>query len=184
MLYVSLKYILTFISGSGNEFGKIVDITSGLNNAKSVLSTEPLGKNLNTNYAGDVAFRTYNNSIIFYVLGTNNGLGAYEFNASVTNVFTKESPLKPVNYILYQNYPNPFNPSTNISFYLDSKQYVTLKVFDVLGRVVDVLINDYKDKGLYNVEWDVKGLSSGVYYYQLTINSIGKSLTRKMVIMK
>ena len=178
------KYILTFVSGSGNEFGKIVDVTSGLNNAKAILSTETLGNNLNANFAGDVAFRTLNNSIIFYVLGTNNGLGAYEFSSSVTNIFTKENPLKPDNYLLYQNYPNPFNPSTNISFYLDSKQHVTLKIFDVLGRVVDILVNDYKDKGFYNVEWNAKGFSSGVYYYQLTINSVGKSLTRKMVIMK
>lgn len=86
------------------------------------------------------------------------------------------------NFRLDDNYPNPFNPETNISFTLPEKSFVTLKVYDTLGREIKELVNDFKDKGNYKVTFDGSNLSSGIYYYKLTAgnnNSIKKMLLIK-----
>src|SRR4030095_426344 len=69
----------------------------------------------------------------------------------------------PSAYKLEQNYPNPFNPVTNISYSIPKSGKVKLSVFDMLGREVAVLANDYKSAGSYSVEFDASNLSSGVY---------------------
>ncbi len=88
----------------------------------------------------------------------------------------------PSDFSLYQNYPNPFNPTTSIEYSLDKRQFVSLKVYDILGREVAVLINEEKPAGSYEVKFDASGLSSGVYLYRI---SAGKnSVTRKMILMR
>lgn len=89
----------------------------------------------------------------------------------------------PDKFELKQNYPNPFNPSTSIEFSLNKAAYVTLKVFDVLGRQVAVLADEYRQSGLHKVSYDAGRLSSGVYYYTLTTSN-GFSETKKMVLSK
>jgi len=73
----------------------------------------------------------------------------------------------PTEYQLSQNYPNPFNPQTKIKFSLPKEGFVTLKVFDMLGREVASLVNDFKTTGTYIVDFDGSELSSGIYYYRL-----------------
>ncbi len=68
---------------------------------------------------------------------------------------------------LYQNYPNPFNPSTTFEFRVSALEFVTLKVFDVLGREVATLVNEVRHAGVYAVRWDASSLPSGVYFYRL-----------------
>jgi hypothetical protein len=70
-------------------------------------------------------------------------------------------------YTLEQNYPNPFNPVTNIKFSIPDRQFVTLKIFDVLGREVGTLVKENMDAGNYVVDFDASRLSSGVYFYQI-----------------
>lgn len=70
--------------------------------------------------------------------------------------------------ILNQNYPNPFNPSTNIQFGISQQAYVSLKVYDMSGKLVAELVNEVKDKGYYTVKFDGTNLSSGFYIYRLT----------------
>jgi len=70
--------------------------------------------------------------------------------------------------ILNQNYPNPFNPSTNIQFGIPQQAYVSLKVYDMSGKLVAELINGVKDKGYYTVKFDGANLASGFYIYRLT----------------
>jgi hypothetical protein len=70
-------------------------------------------------------------------------------------------------FILTQNYPNPFNPSTRIQFTISSRQFVSLKVYDVLGNEVATLVNKEKPAGIYEVNFNASGLSSGIYFYQL-----------------
>ena len=82
-----------------------------------------------------------------------------------------------------QNYPNPFNPTTNIEFSLKSASHVTLKVFDVLGRQVAVLADEYKTAGSYRIGYDAGMLSSGIYYYTLSTDN-GFTETKKMVLTK
>lgn len=91
------------------------------------------------------------------------------------------------NFILFQNYPNPFNPSTKISWYSPQSGWHSLKVYDILGREVVTLINEYKEKGFYEIELDLSKyvnnyLNSGVYFYTLKIDDY--SQTKKMILLK
>ena len=85
-------------------------------------------------------------------------------------------------YALYQNYPNPFNPATIISFDLPESDIVKLKVFDILGREVAVLTDEYKSAGKHKLEFDASNLTSGVYFYSIETKSFYK--VRKMLLMK
>jgi hypothetical protein len=86
------------------------------------------------------------------------------------------------NFVLKQNYPNPFNPSTTIKYSITSSDFVTLKVYDVLGNEVATLINEEKPAGSYEVNFDATQLSSGIYFY--TINASNFVETKKMILMK
>ena len=88
----------------------------------------------------------------------------------------------PDEYELVGNYPNPFNPTTKISYQLPNKAQVTLKIYDLLGREVAILVNEEKQAGKYEVEFDASSLSSGVYLYRISINDFVK--TMKMMVVK
>ncbi|MHB8337454.1 MAG: T9SS type A sorting domain-containing protein [Ignavibacteriaceae bacterium] len=85
-------------------------------------------------------------------------------------------------FTLSQNYPNPFNPSTEITFSVAKSGLVTLKVYDLLGRLVSTLVNENKSTGNYTVRFDASRLASGTYIYQMNAN--GVLLTKKMVLLK
>ena len=85
-------------------------------------------------------------------------------------------------YSLSQNYPNPFNPSTKISWQSPVGSWQVLKVFDVLGKEITTLVNEYKPAGIYEVEFNASGLSSGVYYYQIIIGD--NIQTKKMILLR
>ncbi|MFA6946898.1 MAG: T9SS type A sorting domain-containing protein [Pedobacter sp.] len=85
-------------------------------------------------------------------------------------------------YALTQNYPNPFNPSTQIKFALKEAGFVTLKVYDVLGKEVATLVKGDYTSGSYNVSFDASGLSSGIYFYRLESGSFVQ--TNKMMLLK
>lgn len=88
----------------------------------------------------------------------------------------------PKEFKLYQNQPNPFNPSTGIKFDLPKNAYVTLKIYDVNGKEVDVLINDVYNAGSYTYIFDGSNLASGVYFYRINAGDYSKIL--KMVLIK
>jgi hypothetical protein len=83
---------------------------------------------------------------------------------------------------LEQNYPNPFNPTTTLSFVIGHRSFVILKVYDVLGNEIATLVNEEKPAGSYEVEFDAKDLTSGIYFYQLRAGEF--SQTKKMILMK
>jgi len=85
-------------------------------------------------------------------------------------------------FALEQNYPNPFNPSTSIKYTVPERSNVTLKVFDMLGREVSVLVNKTQEAGSYSVNFDASKLSSGMYLY--SINAGNYNATKKMILMK
>jgi len=85
-------------------------------------------------------------------------------------------------YYLFQNYPNPFNPSTRISYNVEEPGLVQLKVYDILGVEVATLVNEQQNSGNYTVGFDAARLSSGVYFYSLSVNNFTQ--TRKMILEK
>lgn len=88
----------------------------------------------------------------------------------------------PKEFVLNQNYPNPFNPKTNIQYAISSRQFVTLKVYDLLGNEIATLVNEEKSVGEYKVTFDATGLSSGIYFYQLKAGNFIQ--TKKMIHLK
>jgi photosystem II stability/assembly factor-like uncharacterized protein len=85
-------------------------------------------------------------------------------------------------FALMQNYPNPFNPSTNIKYQIPSDEFVTLKVYDVLGREVTTLVNQKQEKGEHTIHFDASNLNSGVYFYSVTAGAFKD--TKKMILTK
>jgi hypothetical protein len=85
-------------------------------------------------------------------------------------------------YFLYQNFPNPFNPSTKISYAVGEPGLVQLKVYNVLGVEVATLVNEQKNSGNYTIDFNAARLSSGVYFYSLSVNNFTQ--TRKMILEK
>jgi hypothetical protein len=85
-------------------------------------------------------------------------------------------------FYLDQNYPNPFNPSTTINFSVPSSEFVTLKVFDVLGNEVATLVNEEKPVGSYEVNFNASNLASGIYFYTLQAGKFTE--TKKLILLK
>ncbi len=110
--------------------------------------------------------------------GTSQGL--FKSAGIVTRIFDKNDV--PSSLSLLQNYPNPFNPTTVISYQLSVNSVATLKVYDVLGRLVKTLIDERQTAGIHSVTFNASNLSSGVYFYRLAAGSyVG---TKKMILMK
>jgi hypothetical protein len=88
----------------------------------------------------------------------------------------------PIEYLLFQNYPNPFNPSTKIKYQLPRTNFVTLKVFDALGKKIKTLVSEEQPSGNYEIEFDGRNLSSGIYYYRMQAEDFVD--TKKFILMK
>jgi photosystem II stability/assembly factor-like uncharacterized protein len=109
------------------------------------------------------------------------GLILRTLSGGVTSVDDRKGPL-PMVFKLEQNYPNPFNPSTTIVFHLPERSFVSLKVFDVLGREVATLVSEELHAGNYPVIWEAAALPSGVYFCQLQAGSFVE--TKKLVLIR
>jgi hypothetical protein len=100
---------------------------------------------------------------------------------SITGISSSKNEV-PKQFNLGQNYPNPFNPSTNISFTLPSKEFISLKVFDMLGREVVTIVSEEMPAGSYTKQWNAAGFASGVYYYRIEAGSFIE--TKKLVLLR
>jgi hypothetical protein len=103
------------------------------------------------------------------------------YNSPLTTSVEQISEL-PEEFSLSQNYPNPFNPTTNIEFRIADREFVSLKVYDLLGNEVATLVNQEKPAGNYKVNFIAEGLTSGIYFYELRTGYFVK--TRKMTLIK
>jgi hypothetical protein len=90
--------------------------------------------------------------------------------------------ITPQNYVLYQNYPNPFNPVTTINYSIPQTNFVTLRIYDLLGREVAILVNERKPAGNYQMQFNAAKLASGVYFYRLTAGNF--ITTKKLIFIK
>ena len=102
---------------------------------------------------------------------------------SPTNIPSlKDNAYSPENYVLYQNFPNPFNPSTVIKFNLPKFSRVILKIYNLTGREIETLINDYQPEGMYEIKWQPAGLPSGIYFYTIQAGKFKE--TKKLLLQK
>lgn len=100
---------------------------------------------------------------------------------SATNISDNVNEI-PTSTELSQNYPNPFNPTTTIKYSIPQSGFVTLKVYDVLGKEIFLLVDEEKQPGIYQIEFDAEKLSSGIYFYQLQYGAT--IINKKMLLLK
>ncbi len=114
-------------------------------------------------------------------LGTH-GRGTWEISGIITGISINKNEF-PNNHILFQNYPNPFNPNTKIEFRIKEKGFVTIKVYDILGKEVSTIVNKSFNAGNYNVTFYGDNYASGLYFYTLFVNGV-KIDSKKMLLAK
>jgi hypothetical protein len=103
--------------------------------------------------------------------------GNYKYSSEIEVVYNNVT-----SFSLDQNFPNPFNPSTTISYQLSAEGLVSIKVYDVLGKEIVTLVNEVKQSGLHEVDFNASGYGSGIYLYKMTVNNF--SQTHKMIVLK
>jgi hypothetical protein len=111
------------------------------------------------------------------------GLGVFhEGGVITTGIKEVKETCHPISFTLLQNYPNPFNPSTSIQYQIPTASFVSLRVFDLLGREIAALVNEEKPPGTYTINFDGSSLSSGVYFYSIGANNFHQ--TKKLILMR
>ena len=111
--------------------------------------------------------------------GTSSGIWVTGSPTEVTGVREISAPLT---FTLNQNYPNPFNPSTNISFSIPSKSFVSLKIYDRLGREVATIFSEEISAGYYTRKWNAANIPGGIYFYRLKAGSFTE--TKKLILLR
>jgi hypothetical protein len=106
-------------------------------------------------------------------------MGAWEDQILGLNEIHQNIPLI---YSLSQNYPNPFNPTTNIEFSIPKSEFVTLKIYNVLGKEVATLVSEKLAAGKYDYEWNAGSLASGVYLYKIQAGNYVRA--KKMILLR
>ncbi len=160
--------------------------------------TDSPGMNENTNHGAPYIKSNGNNSYTAFVFMNYpagytgyfpNGAGldtqpavCYVGGWTFTATGVEDEVSAPTGFALSQNFPNPFNPTTSIKFNVGERANVSLKVFDMLGREVATLVNEVKESGSYDVNFDAASLASGTYVYKLTAGNFVE--TKKMVLLK
>jgi len=174
--------VRTAFSISPSVLGKIVWINSNA----TILFTPDSALPYNTNFTvtiGPTAKSIYG----FFVDGNKDSVGG---DAIVLSFRTAQSPtgiaqrndLVPSEYRLAQNFPNPFNPKTDIQFSLPRSSRTTVKIYDVLGRELETLLNENLNAGRYTISFDGSSLPSGVYFYRIVASDF--SAVKKMMLAK
>jgi hypothetical protein len=167
-------------TASGGDGGRVYLLT----NSGTIWDTANTG--LRTSYVLSLAI---NGGYLF--AGTFGGggfagdTGAGVWKRSLTGMITavkKNAIETPSTFSLSQNYPNPFNPTTTISFTLPSRSFVSLKIFDVLGREVSTIVYGELQAGTYNRQWNATNMASGVYFYRMQAGSYVN--TKKLLLLK
>ncbi|MDD5363425.1 MAG: T9SS type A sorting domain-containing protein [Ignavibacteria bacterium] len=140
------------------------------------------GSLLNSYTIRALLFKTLGNLTLFAGGATSSsasGRGTFEYTWTALGIYNPEVPVK---FNLDQNYPNPFNPSTSIKFDIPKSSFIKLAVYDIIGRELRLLINDYRNAGSYIVNFEAGSLSSGVYIYRLESGNFISE--KRMIIVK
>jgi poly(3-hydroxybutyrate) depolymerase len=175
-LFWETSYALAYtidISEDNNNWTTIYTTTSG-NGGTEYISFSPVEARY-VRMHGTKRGTTYQYSLWEFLIH-----GTFESTNSVP--IEVDGTMKPVTFNLEQNFPNPFNPTTSISFSLPSKSFVSLKVFDLLGREVTTIVSEEMLAGNYSRQWNAINILSGVYFYRMQAGEFAD--TKKMVIIK
>jgi photosystem II stability/assembly factor-like uncharacterized protein len=121
-------------------------------------------------------FRFINDSVAYSL-----GKSVYKYSPNPIGIHQISSEV-PAKFSLHQNYPNPFNPVTKIKFEIPENSFVTVKVYDALGKEIAELADDNLNAGIYSVSWDASAHPSGVYFYKIFSGAFSES--RKMILIK
>lgn len=184
---VMIKVLNQLISLSLMNGGKLTDAA---NSFQDVIDNNP-----GTEEAAFAELDIYTTALLDTSNTLNKGgfekVTASSFNEKLSNFMRKrygrsnsktEQVILPKEYSLYQNYPNPFNPSTTIKFDLPKDGNIELIVYDILGRKITQLVNEYRSAGSYEHRFDASNLASGIYLYQLKSGEFVS--TKKMLMIK
>ncbi|MCW8822561.1 MAG: T9SS type A sorting domain-containing protein, partial [Ignavibacteriaceae bacterium] len=151
----------------------------------------PIG-GLGQGYQGDNICITSSNDKL-WPAWMDNRTGIYQIwtvPIEISSVNVEPAGKIPYKFSLKQNYPNPFNPSTKIGYSIPQTSQIQIKVYDILGKEIETLVNEEKPAGNYEVTWDAANLPSGVYFYQLRVGGLETSSgqgfieTKKMLLLK
>jgi hypothetical protein len=115
-----------------------------------------------------------------YLFAGTSGGSLFRTTQSTTSI--REERRLPETFALHQNFPNPFNPTTTIQYALPTGSLVSLQVFDILGREVATLVNEFKNAGEHQVQFNASGLGSGVFFYRLQAGRFIE--TKRMMLVK
>ncbi len=159
-------------------------ITDSLRHVILCAKTKPGANSSNT-----VVLGMPNNTYFKCYYTTNAQATNFPYGNTLTGTGNVETPIE---FSLKQNYPNPFNPTTIINYSLLKQSLVNIRVYDAIGREVAILLNNIRDAGIYNVEFDAdfyKGLASGIYFYKIEAyspesNGLYFSDVKKMILVK
>lgn len=183
-------YTVTWNTASlGNGISKVNLNIAQSKNSTPQFFTMPIQINIKSS-VGDTLITVFNNQLNQgFSLVVNGTVSAIQFdpnnfilkNSSVT-VGIEDEKLHLDNFELFQNYPNPFNPETMIKYQIPVKSFVSLKVFDVLGKEVALLVNQENEAGLHEVKFDASTLSSGIYFYVLQSGNFTSN--KKLLLLK
>lgn len=117
------------------------------------------------------------------IIGSDISGGLFVVKSTVNLVgLANQNNTIPAGFEIKQNYPNPFNPSTTIEYSISKASHVMLKIYDVVGRQVGIVADEYKQAGNYKVNFDAGRLSSGVYFY--TLSGDGFKETKRMTLVR
>ena len=175
----NLMYFSAWSEGYGQELWETDGTADGTKMVQDLHTSAGFGSYpyALTNINGTLYFaaRSYN----FVPDNIDTGYELWKITSTPTGVKNASSPSV---FKLHQNYPNPFNSSTIITFSIPEKERVTLKIFDILGREIKVLLDEELVKGVHKIKFDASQLSSGIYFYRL--NSSNHIDTKKLMVLK
>ena len=172
------------VSGTGKRDGTV----DSPGDRRMVVINGPFFMNLNDTVESVIALTTavginYLESVTELRKNAFSADSAFQSYVEFTSVSASEIRISNnFGYTLLQNYPNPFNPTTSIKYSITSEQLVTIKVYDLLGREIETLVNEEKPKGTYKSTWNAVNLPSGVYFYQLRAGNFVE--TKKMILLR
>ncbi|MEJ5306591.1 MAG: S8 family serine peptidase [Ignavibacteria bacterium] len=159
--------------------GGVSKTQAGAGDVSFVVSGGPY--TINPNDTLNVAFAVLAGNNLSH-LQSNLSYAKQKWSQIITGIDEDETMV--YDYELYQNFPNPFNPETRIKYSVKERSFVQIKLFDMMGREVATLVNEFKDTGLYEVKLDAGnlGLSSGIYFYQMKAGEF--TAIKKMIYLK